>query len=287
MQTVAIIGHGYVGQAMTGFFRDHYNLVVVDTKFAGDIVEGQVGGTDPICTFTKDYRAANGADLVVVCLPTPRDEKGFCDTSLVEEALRTIEAPFFIIKSTVEPGTTKKLQEETGKNIVFAPEFAGESRYWTEYKFHTDVKETPWFVFGGEPEWTEKAVQFYIKVAGPTKTYHQTDCTTAELVKYIENTFFAMKVAFCYEVDQVCKTFGVDYYKLRTAWLLDPRLSPMHTAVFEESEKPFGGKCFPKDVSAIVEASSANGYEPELLREILKSNERIGEIRREQHAKKQ
>ena len=76
MQTVAIIGHGYVGQAMTGFFRDHYNLVVVDTKFAGDIVEGQVGGTDPICTFTKDYRAANGADLVVVCLPTPRARKG-------------------------------------------------------------------------------------------------------------------------------------------------------------------------------------------------------------------
>jgi len=72
----------------------------------------------------------------------------------------------------------------------------------------------------------------------------------------------------------------VDYYKLREAWLLDPRLSPMHTAVFQESEKPFGGKCFPKDVSAIARYAEKLGYDAKLIQEILLSNDRIGELRK-------
>src|SRR5690606_15125364 len=123
-------------------------------------------------------------------------------------------------------------------------------------------------------------IQFFISVVGPTKKYHQTDATTAELAKYVENVFYATKITFCYEIDQICKKLGVDYYKMREAWLMDPRVNPMHTAVFEENTHPYSGRCLPKDISAFVEASHKLGYEPSLLREVMNSNDRIGNIRK-------
>lgn len=271
---IAIIGEGYVGKAMKDFFADHYELIVVDIR------HNEMKNTDEDITYTPDYKDADGCDLAVICLPTPRGDDGTCDTSLVEKAIRDIDCPLFIIKSTIEPGTTDKLIKETGKRIIFSPEFCGESTYWSPYAFDTDIKETPWFVFGGDPKDTEKCVQFFMKVVGPTKTYHQTDALTAELTKYVENTFYAMKVTFCYEINELCERMGVDYYKLRDAWLLDPRINPMHTSVFQESERPFGGKCFPKDVSALVSYARNLGYDANLLNEILLSNDRIGEIRK-------
>lgn len=272
MKKIAIIGEGYVGSSMRDFFKDHFNLVIVDKKYEGQ--SGKIVATEQhqrdmtavTQTYASSYEAANGCDLVVVCLPTPcREEDGACDTSLVEEAVRSIDAPLFIIKSTVEPGTTDKLKKETSKRIVFSPEYCGESKYWTEYKFHTDVKETPWFVFGGDPKDTEKAVQYFIRVVGPTKKYHQTEALVAELTKYIENTFYALKVTFCYEINELCERMGVDYYKMREAWLLDPRINPMHTAVFEESERPFGGRCVPGDARIKINGFSGqckDGIDP-------------------------
>ena len=286
MKRVAIVGEGYVGKAMKDFFADHFELVIIDIKYKevaanGAVTANKPSDGGPAQTFSHKYEDANGCDLVVISLPTPRsDEDGSCDTSLVEEALQTIDAPLFLIKSTIEPGTTDRLKEATGKNIVFSPEFCGESKYWTEFKFHQDVKETPWFVFGGDEKDTKSCVEFFIRVVGPTKVYHQTDALTAELTKYIENTFFALKVTFCYEINELCERMGVDYYKMREAWLLDPRLSPMHTAVFEDSDKPFGGKCFPKDVSAIASYADKLGYDAKLIKEILESNERIGDARK-------
>lgn len=279
MKKIAIIGEGYVGNSMKEFFYQHFDLVVVDIKHAvNSTVNHEQYGTQIL--FTKDYEQANGCDLCVISLPTPCREDGSCNTDLVTNAIRQIDSPMFLIKSTIEPGTTEKMKEETGKRIVFSPEFCGESKYWTEYKFHTDVKETPWFVFGGDENDTKECLEYFIRVAGPTKRYYQTDALTAELTKYVENTFFALKVTFCYEINELCERIGIDYYKMREMWLADPRINPMHTAVFEDSEKPFGGKCFPKDVSALSRFAKNLGYDAKLLEEILNSNDRIGEIRK-------
>ncbi len=292
--SVAIVGHGYVGKAMFNFFKNHYDLIVVDTIYRRTATLPTDVGYDhastnyiPIpedsmrTTYTSHYPDANGCKLAVISLPTQQLEDGSCDTSLVEYALENIDASLFLIKSTVSPGTTEKLRAlYPDKRIVFSPEFCGESKYWSPYAFDTDVKETPWFIFGGDSKDTEELVQLFIKIVGPTKTYRQTDATTAEVTKYIENTFYAMKVTFCYEVNEMCEAFGVDYYKMRDLWLLDPRINPMHTAVFKESEKCYGGKCFKKDVSAIAEASKAAGYDPLLIREVMRSNDRIGEVRK-------
>ena len=256
---IAIIGHGYVGQAMDSFFAKHYSVRVLDPKYflSGCNIPQSAKNSTTFLSWTPEEM--NECDVAVICLPTQPAPDGSCDVSLVEEAVRSLEVPLIIIKSTVAPGTTERLKKETGKRIVFSPEYCGESSYWTEYKFHTDIKETPWFTFGGDPQDTSEAVSLFMKVAGPTKTYHQTDATTAEMSKYVENTFYAMKVTFCYEIANICEKMGVDYYKMREAWLLDPRINRMHTAVFAENAKPWGGKCFPKDLAALIQASEEIG----------------------------
>jgi UDPglucose 6-dehydrogenase len=250
---IAIVGYGYVGKAMYKFFEKHYDMVVYDPGIF-DPAKANL----PCELATKED--VNACDLAVICVPTPTGEAGACDLSIVEESISWVKTPLILIKSTVEVGTTEKLKKKTGKRIVFSPEYCGESAYWSPYAFHTDVKETPWFTFGGDSQDTEAMVNYFMKVVGPTKIYHQTDATTAELAKYVENTFYAMKVTFCYEIAEICKRVGVDYNKMREAWLLDPRLNRMHTAVFQDSIKPFGGKCvLPQSEVSIIGGAPFSG----------------------------
>lgn len=257
---IGIVGHGYVGKAMTRFFDDHYDVKIYDTQYS-----------------CAEKSWIDDCDVVFVCVPTPvHPDTGGCDTRIVEEVIDWVESPLIIIKSTVEPGTTDRLKEKTKKRIVFAPEYCGESSYWTPYKFHTDVKETPFFIFGGDKKDTSECVSLFLPVTGPVKTYRQTTAKEAEIAKYVENCFYATKIAFCYEIANLCEKAGADWNEVRELWLLDPRLNPMHTAVFPENDRPFGGKCLPKDLKALCQFGLANGYSPELLWSVLQSNETIG-----------
>jgi len=265
---IGIVGYGYVGKAMRQFFEGYYEVRIYD----------------PILPPKKHPWAAtkeriNECDVAVICAPTPALPDGRCDTSAVEESVRWVECPLIVLKSTVPVGTTDRLQDETGKTIVFSPEYCGESTYWSPYKFDTEIKETPFFTFGGSPEATSQLVGLYLPITGPVKTYRQTTARAAELAKYMANTYFATKIAFCYEFAGICKAVGVDYYQVRELFLLDPRVEPMHTAVFEGNARPFSGKCLPKDLNALIAFSKEAGYHPELLAEVQRSNERISKLR--------
>lgn len=273
---IAIIGYGYVGKAMYQFFHKHYETIVYDPLIA--FRKGEV-------TMVRSYDEVNQCDLGVICVPTPRGENGECDISLVEETIEKLNTPLILLKSTVEVGTTDRLIEKTKKNIVFSPEYCGESSYWTPYKFHTDIKETPFFCFGGAKENTTKIVDIFEPVAGPVKRYIQTDAKTAEMTKYMENCFYATKIAFCYEVYEICQKLGVDYNMAREIWIADPRINPMHTSVFMENDWPFSGKCFPKDMAAFASLARKNGYNADLLEEVLRTNKRIHDIRKERRTK--
>lgn len=228
MKTVGIIGYGYVGKAMENFFSNHYKVLIYDPALESS------------CT----YEAINTCDVAIVCVPTNMGENGECDLTYIHSTFTWLNTDLIIIKSTVEVGTTEKLKKQYPHlNIVFSPEFAGESTYWSEYKFHNAVIETPWFVFGGDRKDTTKAVDLYMKIAGPTKRYRQTTATEAEMTKYITNTFYALKVIYCYEMAELCKHIGIDYNEVRSLWLEDPRINPMHTAVFDENDIPATGKC--------------------------------------------
>jgi UDPglucose 6-dehydrogenase len=245
---IGIIGHGYVGLAVHELFRRRHAITVHDPE--------KYPGEDRI------KRLNNHADFIFVCVPTPMSDDGSCDTSIVDTVCRELapkDGAVVVLKSTVAPHTTQGLAHKYELPMAFSPEYAGESSYWSSHKFHADMRETPFYIFGGPRELTTKCVELYKPICGPEKRYLQTDSTTAELVKYAENSFYATKIMFCYEFANIAKSFGADWNEVRELWLADPRINPMHTAVFPANPRPFGGKCLPKDLSAIIEAGVKAG----------------------------
>lgn len=255
---IGIIGYGYVGKAFDAFFKTHYDVVIHD-PFYKDL------------SVTREE--INACDIAVVCVPTPSNEDGSCNTDLVEETVAWLNTPIILIKSTIEVGTTKRLIEKYKKNIVFSPEFAGESKYWTPNGFTTDVKQTPFFIFGTEDKQLGyKLIELYMPITGPSKTYRVTDTVSAELTKYVTNTYLALKVGFVNEMYDLCEKSGTNWNEVRDLWLLDPRTNKSHTAVFV-NERGFGGKCLPKDTKALVEYGNKIDINLRILKSVLTSNE--------------
>jgi UDP-glucose 6-dehydrogenase len=102
----------------------------------------------------------------------------------------------------------------------------------------------------------------------------QTDARTAELTKYMENAFLAMKVAFCNEFYDLAGSIGVDYNELRELWLLDQRVGRSHTWVHPD-DRGFGGECLPKDLEALLRAVEEAGTPSGLLHAVARSNELV------------
>lgn len=277
MNKIVIIGYGYVGKAMYNFFNNHYDISVYDPKIDHSLF--------PDVRFIDDQEEANECDLGVICVPTPRGDDGACDISIVESTVKWLKTKLILLKSTVEIDTTNRLMDTYKKSIVFSPEYCGESSYWSPYLFDRSVIETPFFIFGGLPSDTSKMVDYFLPISGPTKKYIQCKPEEAEMAKYLENSFYASKIAFCYEMFEICNAANIDWNKVRELWLMDPRINPMHTAVFHKNDKPFSGKCLPKDTSALAEFAKKAGYEPELLKEVLKTNSRLADMRKARRTK--
>src|SRR3989344_4689852 len=177
-----------------------------------------------------------------------------------------------IIKFTVSPGTTVKLVKQTRKRIAFSPEYIGEGKYevpfWKDFPHPTNMKLHQFHIFGGPRPITRLWVEVWQKVAGWGPIYAQTDSTTAELVKYMENAFLATKKIFCDEFYDIASALDVDYNELKELWLLDGRMGRAMTLIYPDS-RGFTGKCLPKDVSAIIKRAEAAGYSPKLLKQVM------------------
>ena len=239
MKVTVIGANGYVGRAITKLFEGFHEVTKVDP-------------TLNLTTIPDD------TELAVICVPTPVAKDNSCDTSIVEHVIKQDLKDYqgiILIKSTVEPGTTDRLILETGKRIVFSPEFVGESKYGDgEFNFGSKLQLQKYFIFGGETKDTSEMAEIYSEMCGPDRTYRQTSALSAELVKYMENSYFSTKLIYCYEIDQICKRLGIHYTKVREMMILDPRINKWHTTVFRSNKEPFGGKCLPKDTMAIIEA---------------------------------
>lgn len=222
----------------------------------------------------EDKNQFKNLDLVVISVPTnQRTDNMGADSSLVWDALDWLEDIGYqgtiLIKSTTPPMVLKAMSKQY-KHVVFSPEYMGESAYFTPYWKYpdpVDMAKHSFQIFGGDTVDTSLCVDIFIRKMGPHVRFHQTDITTAGIVKYMENSFFATKVTFCNEFYNIAKHMGVDYNELRQLWLLDERVEPMHTAVFPKS-RGYGGKCYPKDVRAIIQDAESAGYETKLLKAV-------------------
>lgn len=214
------------------------------------------------------------ARLSIVCVPTPMMLDGHCDTSIVEEVVKQSRSELILIKSTVTPGTTEQLRALTGKRIVFSPEYMGESKYWTPAQFPDPLNPIShgFMILGGERAACSAVADLFLPKLGPATRFRFMSATEAELVKYAENSFFALKVAFANELRRICETAGVNYHCVREGWLDDPRVGPMHTAAFRHAPG-FSGKCLPKDIAALAAYCRTLGMDPVLLDSVMRTNE--------------
>ena len=245
--TIGIIGAGFVGQAMFKLFG---GCAVYDPPMG-----------------LSDCGAINQCRFAFVCVPTPTAHDGSCDTSIVEEVVEWCESDIIVIRSTVAPGTTDRLREKTGKRIIFQPEYIGE----TVAHPLIDHQAQGFSVLGGPIEDASPVTDLYKGFYHAGHRFHFCSAICAELTKYMENAFYAVKVTFCNEFFDIAKRFGVDFNELRETWLADPRISRDHTFVYPDN-RGFSGKCLPKDTSAIIQAAAGMGYDARLLKAAMSIN---------------
>lgn len=247
---IGIVGMGVVGKHMSDIFPW---ANCFDSK------------SGPFCNFLS-LEMVNQSEFCFVCVPTPMSEKGNCDISIVERVVAWLKAEIIIIKSTVEIGVTDRLAEKYDKQICFSPEFHGETP-------HSRPLDN-FVILGGSSKITSRVRQLYQRVKNGSFRIRHTDAKTAELVKYMENSFLACKVVFCNEFYRLAKRMGVDYSELRELFLLDSRQSPSHTFVY--TDMPFyDSKCLNKDLPAIVISAKKAGLDLEFVKSIIKRNEQF------------
>ena len=190
-------------------------------------------------------------DFVFIATDTPMKDDGSCDISQVRRAIDETDAEVYVIRSTVPPKTTERFRSETGKRIVFSPEFYGTTQHCDEKTF--DFSFT---ILGGEKEDCNAVVQLLQEVYDARHRFRITDSTTAELTKYMENCLLASRVSFCVQFWEIAKEYGVSYPEMRELLLNDERFSRAHTFVYD-GHPYWESHCFDKDLRAIAKASNA------------------------------
>lgn len=250
---IGIVGYGHVGGIMKELFTDA--IIYDEPKGIGSKKE------------------INECDFAFVCVPTPMAEDGHCDTSIVDNVLEWLSPKkVIIIRSTVPVGYTYKKGYLLHKRIVFQPEYYGET---VAHPF-ADPHNRQWVTLGGSIGNTAMVAELYQTVFTSELIINQVDSNTAELAKYMENSFYSTKVTFCNQFYDLAVALGVDYNKLRETWLLDPRISRSHTFVYPDN-RGYGGSCLPKDTAAIIYQADKVGVDMSVLKAVEETNKRYHE----------
>ncbi len=239
---VGVIGNGFVGEAISFAFSS--------------IAEMHIYDTDPSRSLS-DIDSVHSCDFVFVCVPTPMFQDGSQDLSYVESAFeKATDKPVYILKSTVLPGTTEKLSKKYPSfKIIFSPEFL------TERSAKLDMLTQSRIILGGEFGLTEKA-KFLFNQRFKIKNVIQTDSKTAELTKYMNNTFFATKVSIMNEFKLLSDKIGANWEDALRGFVSDGRIGDSHLNVpGHDGKLGYGGTCFPKDVNALLFFSKKHDIE--------------------------
>ena len=230
---VGIIGNGFVGEAIAFAFSPTTDLRIYDI--------------DPLKS-THSKEQLDECDFIFVCVPTPMRKDGSQDTSYIDRVFdEAVEGPIYIIKSTILPGTTETLSEKYPTlNIIFSPEFL------TERTAKLDMLTQARIVLGGEKELTSKVAELF-EQRFMNRHIIETDSKTAELIKYMNNSFFATKVSIMNEFKLLSDALGANWSDALYGFAADSRIGDSHLHVpGPDGRLGYGGTCFPKDVNALL-----------------------------------
>jgi UDPglucose 6-dehydrogenase len=209
------------------------------------------------------------AQIVFLCVPTPSNDDGSCNTSIVKEVINNLDeleySGIIAIKSTVSPGTTQSLIQKYDNNrICFVPEFLRERCASVDFVENHDV-----CIIGTENERAQEALKEVhgklpnnIVIVSPTE---------AELAKYYNNIYNATLVTFANSFYEVCKSLGADYSKVKDAIVNREHIHDIYLDC-NDNFRGFGGMCLPKDTKAIAAFCDKNNLGVGFFDSILKEN---------------
>ena len=225
----------------------------------------------------------NESDFIFLSVPTPSNQDGSIHLGIIETALAEIndakidakKENVVLIRSTVVPGTTRKLAKKYPRlNLVFNPEFL------TERSAKFDFINQSRFIIGGcthtpeSPRWEVSAVASLFKHRfGDSTPVVMCDYETAEIIKYMNNCFFALKVSFLNEMRMLAEKSNVDWDVAVDGFVRDGRVGHSHLQVPGPDGKfGFGGSCFPKDLRAIIQFGEENDVDMKTLKAAWETN---------------
>ena len=254
-QKIGIIGQGFVGTAVREKFKQHFNIYTYD-KFDNEKCLMYVNGKVNESLRLSLSDIISNCEIVFVCVPTPMFENGECDTSIVESVIyhmskecesqdRKVTA---VVKSTVPPGTTNKLNSISNKvTVAFSPEFL------TEANAVEDFDKQNRIVLGIDYFELIKPINSMFASVFPNADIININSIEAEMTKYMTNLFLATKVSFFNDMYSICEKLNINYDNVIEATMHDPRIGKSHYHVpGPDGDRGFGGTCFPKDLSAML-----------------------------------
>lgn len=297
---ISIFGLGYVGAVSAGCLaKEGHEVIGVDpyqpkvdliNQGQTPVIEKDIGeiiaaaskaGTLRATTDVRD--AVMNSEMSLICVGTPSQLNGSLDLKYVRSVCEQIGAilrdkkDFHVVvaRSTMLPGSMRSvvipaLEDASGKEagkdfgVCNNPEFLREgTAVWDFYNPpKTVIGET-------DSRGGEMLASLYARMDAPMI---QTDVETAEMVKYTDNVWHALKVGFANEIGNVCKAIGIDGHKVMEIFCQDTKLNL--SPYYMKPGFAFGGSCLPKDVRALSYKARSLDLELPIINAIMPSNER-------------
>jgi len=296
---VVVVGLGYVGSVCSACLAERgHDVVGVDTSaFKVDcirrgespIVEkglpeliGRAVKEGRLTATTRIAEAMPGADIVLVCVGTPSADDGSLDLTHVKRAIAEVGEGLrgsnrfvtVVMRSTMLPGSVLKelapvLEQAAGGRagqdfgVAYNPEFLREGTAVEDF-FGADYT----ILGAGCTRSGEALKQLYAGVGGELIV---TEIPAAEMLKYVNNSYHALKVAFANEFGRLCKREGVDSHEVMRLMRRDTKLNI--SGAYLSPGFAFGGSCLPKDLRAVNSRARHNDMDLPVLMSIMRSNE--------------
>ena len=225
MYNIGIIGRGFVGSAVAHGFSEGvgYNAII------------RIYDKDPSKSLNSLEDVVNKSDFIFVSVPTPSNEDGTINIEILNSCISEINEihskkkhsnPIVLIRSTILPGTSLKIQNIfPDMRIVFNPEFL------TERSANFDFISQTRFVLGGDEKNVTEVSKLYRDRFGSSIAIIETDFQSAELIKYVCNTYFATKVSFLNEMKRISDKVDANWDDVIEGFLRDGRIGSSHSQV--------------------------------------------------------
>lgn len=273
---ITICGFGYVGTAMSCLCKINdieYN--VCDTQ----LKTGNFNYFSNIVNAIQFVEKKHGSHFIFICVPTPSDSFGNCDTSIVESILSQIKLhatldTYIIIKSTLVPGSCQNFNKlYPDLNIISFPEFL------TERNSESDIVNAKFALLGVPDNFDQ---QKYIQVENLIESLYnhnpnidiiKKNYTECELFKYSVNNFLAVKVWYFNKIYDVTRSLGIDYQNLKPLFELDPRVAGYGTRVPGDHGRGFAGSCLIKEQRGLIKLLENLQLDNSVLTAISSENE--------------